>query len=158
VLLNESFPKAMGICFPRKWSFGKWGNIFLGCGEMSSWGTLPIIEYVSWRNVILGNYLYEEPFPQYVPSEIRPLIFSRWDLALCSTRGSCDVKESTISPGKAINPCYPQENHFHGNSHTKPTQHSNRINHELHLLDGVEFCTRIVNYENNKILFKQIFP
>jgi hypothetical protein len=56
---------------------------------------------------------------------------------------------STISLGKVINLCYPQESHFHGNSRTKPTQHSNKSNHELHLLDGVEFYTDIVNYENS---------
>lgn len=86
---RKSFPRVVGICFPRKWSLEKWGNIFSKCEEMSSWGTLPIIEYFSWRNVISGNYLHEEPFPQYVSLGIPPPIFSRQDLALCSTRGSC---------------------------------------------------------------------
>ncbi len=83
MLLEEESSQGNGNRLPRETNSWKVSR----CGEVSSWGPLPTMEYVFWRSVIWGNCLHGEPSPRYAPSRIPPLVFSRGDLALCSPGG-----------------------------------------------------------------------
>ncbi len=134
-----------------------------------------IMKYASQRNVILGKLFPWELSPQYAPLGIPPSTFSQGDLTICSPRGSCfEMLVNPFSPprsqptpiilGKTIimgilwgnNMCHKLPELVLLGSLPYLRNIHREVNHELHLLDRVDFRINIVNYASIWIPFKEI--
>lgn len=137
------------IYVPRETS--SWGS-----GEMSSWGSIIIREYASWKNVIMGKLS-----PRRIVSQICSFQNSTFDSFIGGphillTQGFLfrNLNKSTFPLKGSTNPCHLRKNHFmetpQGNnichklplgSLPYPWNIHREVNHELHLMVLVSTST-----------------